>query len=307
MNVIKKTIEELRQLQKAIEIPTSDDDLQQLRVSIRKHGILVPVIVKNNVIVDGLTRLKIAEEEKIHSLPVIELSSEENEKILGIELNLCRRHLSPAQKAEIISALLDYTESLKRQKKQKQAEENKVGGDKGEQINTENSLCDLSVRYKEERGIASTIAAITGVSPATVKKVKIIRTNPELMEKVKANELSIEQAYQETRRQREAQSEFFKELAKEEKQQAHLAEPDQETLKTLKAHFSQIRKILSNQPIAVSTTVQIASAAVEVLMETMKVFSLLTEYDQKKLMKSIDAFINKYEKVRKDAIDGVAY
>ena len=102
MNLLKKVHEILG--------PLSQDDLDRLRLSIERDGVLSPVTVRKATgdIIDGAHRASLAEE-----FPTIELDVDEKEAARqAVTLNLARRHLTQEQKKELVDLLrsADFTQ-----------------------------------------------------------------------------------------------------------------------------------------------------------------------------------------------------
>ena len=76
----------------------SEDELASLERSILKYGCIEPLILWNNVLLDGHNRLEIL---KRHELPIktvsLELSSREDALVWIIEFQITRRNLTPIQ------------------------------------------------------------------------------------------------------------------------------------------------------------------------------------------------------------------
>jgi ParB-like chromosome segregation protein Spo0J len=83
------------------------DEYEALRESIRKYGVIQPVIVdESGVVIDGYHRAKVCKELGIdYPTRVIEGLSEEEKENLSVSLNIKRRHLTKDQKKELALAL----------------------------------------------------------------------------------------------------------------------------------------------------------------------------------------------------------
>ncbi|MDR1979044.1 MAG: helix-turn-helix domain-containing protein [Synergistaceae bacterium] len=83
--------------------PLQLDEYEALRESIRKYGVIQPVITdEDGKIVDGYHRAKVCKELGIdYPTRVMEGLSEEEKENLSISLNLKRRHLTKEQKKEL--------------------------------------------------------------------------------------------------------------------------------------------------------------------------------------------------------------
>lgn len=86
------------------------EEYEALKQSIREEGVKITLIVNSrNVLLDGYTRYQIAKEIELEDLPVEIRSFKSESEEIGfiISLNLNRRHLNTAQKAEIGLMLLE--------------------------------------------------------------------------------------------------------------------------------------------------------------------------------------------------------
>lgn len=95
--------------------PPSDDDYAALEASIIEHGICTPVEVdEHGNILDGHTRVQIAQELGLAEWPVIVKSgmSEEQKRAYARNINVARRHLTAKQKRAMIEDQLRDQPSL---------------------------------------------------------------------------------------------------------------------------------------------------------------------------------------------------
>lgn len=84
--------------------PLNDTELVALRKSIRKNGVVCPVIVdEEDGVIDGGNRLRIAKEVGLQNvLARLERNLTDEGKIaLALELNDARRHLTPAERRKL--------------------------------------------------------------------------------------------------------------------------------------------------------------------------------------------------------------
>jgi ParB-like chromosome segregation protein Spo0J len=83
------------------------DEYEALRESIRKYGVIQPVIVdETGTIIDGYHRVKVCHELGIeYPTRVMKGLSEEEKENLSVSLNIKRRHLTKDQKKELALAL----------------------------------------------------------------------------------------------------------------------------------------------------------------------------------------------------------
>lgn len=100
-----------RQLFPALDTATE----AALRASIRRHGVLVPVLVdQQGATVDGHHRRRIAAEEQVECPTVsVDVDDEAHAQELAATVNADRRHLSPQQRREIVAELREQGHSLR--------------------------------------------------------------------------------------------------------------------------------------------------------------------------------------------------
>lgn len=85
------------------------DELDRLTKSIKKYGVLVPlVIVDHKYIIDGKQRAIVAATLGIEEVPIVELHIGKNDIIACVfEFNINRRVLNPGQKALLVLENID--------------------------------------------------------------------------------------------------------------------------------------------------------------------------------------------------------
>lgn len=287
MEVRIKKIEELEKLEPALSLYTAEDDYNRLKSSIKENGFLLPVIVSNSEIVDGATRLKIAKELGLTEIPVIEFDGKNiNVEELAILLNIARRHLSREQKIALIQKLIEISD----EKKKKQNVDN---------------LSTLLENTKPEahRGVAGKISQIMGVSPTTVKKVKVLSSKPELLEKVKTGEVSLEKAYQAVKEAKKEQEEHYKDIKREERVEREQAELDE--LKTLKELYAQMREIIFTKANAISytETAKLTLLAIQIIQTILPVVEKLPPSDLDKLTSQLDQLTQVWQEKKREIIE----
>lgn len=89
-------------------VPRSE--LEALREDIRKRGIIVPIVVdERRQVIDGQHRLRIALElglpEDVVPFEIHAGLSDEAREDMAYSLNLCRRHLRPEQRRDVVARL----------------------------------------------------------------------------------------------------------------------------------------------------------------------------------------------------------
>ncbi len=146
----------VEELRQVKTIPISEEDRIPLKENIKRYGIKSPLIVQGNRILDGNTRYEIAKELGIPFLPVVEVDDEDDPEIIGLILNVIRRQLPWEQRLEYLKRIYEL--------------EGKV---------------PLKTRTE-----------ILEVSEGTAKKIATIeKRDPELFEKIKNKEVSVDKAY----------------------------------------------------------------------------------------------------------------
>lgn len=288
MEVKVKKIEELEKLKPTLFLYTDEDDYNRLKESIKRNGFLLPVVVSDSAIIDGLTRMKIAKEIGLEEIPVIELSKTNEE--IAIFLNLARRHLTREQKIFLIKKLLEITDKDKEKKKEQ---------------NVDNLSTLIENTKPAHRGIAGKISEIVGVSPTTVKKVKVLQSKPELLEKVGRGEISLELAYKAVRATKKEQEEKYKEIAQEERAEKQQIELDE--LKQLKELYAQMREIIFSKVNAISytDTAKIALVAIQILQTILPVIEKLPHSDMKRMVFQLDQLTESWQDKKKEIVASV--
>jgi ParB-like chromosome segregation protein Spo0J len=165
--------------------PLSPEDYRALRESISELGLLTPLVINpQGVLLDGHHRLKALQElgKKLgaRDFVVRSFGSELEERRFVLVSNLHRRHLTPFQRAELALPLLQIERELARQRQLKGTLPPN-GGKVGEAAEIVGKRVGLSARTFER--------AITVITKAP----------EELKDKVRAGEVSINQAYEQIR------------------------------------------------------------------------------------------------------------
>lgn len=101
----------------------TQEEYEQLKESIRKNGVLVPIIMdKDGAVIDGHNRYDIAQELKAEGMEmeipvqISDLTDENKKRQLAYELNLQRRHLSMRDKKKSVEKMLvEFPEMSNRQ------------------------------------------------------------------------------------------------------------------------------------------------------------------------------------------------
>jgi len=165
-------------------------EFEALCDDIFEHGILVPIMLsEDNLLLDGHRRLKAAKALGLKDLPTKVIRGVKGAKSWGkafaIALNLRRRHLNEAQRADLGSSLL----RVERVKAKERKREGGRKGGKAEAVAHDGPL--LSSKDRATDRVAKTV----GVSRTTFERVeRIKREDPELHRKVIDGLQSISQA-----------------------------------------------------------------------------------------------------------------
>jgi ParB-like chromosome segregation protein Spo0J len=165
--------------------PLPPEDFRALRESISELGLLTPLVINpQGVLLDGHHRLKALQElgRKLgaRDFVVRSFENELKERQFILTANLHRRHLTPFQRAELALPLLQIERELARQRQLKGT---------------------LASNEAEVGKAAEIIGSKIGLSRATLERaIAIIAKGPkELKDKVRAGEVSINQAYEQIR------------------------------------------------------------------------------------------------------------
>lgn len=166
---------------KALIPPLSEDEYRQLEQNILKDGIRDPLVVWDDILVDGHNRYEIAQKHHLSYECVHKNFADENEAIRWIILNQFGRRNLSAYDRSILALKLKPV--IAERAKENQGRRN-----------------DLTFsKNLEEVHTGKELAKVAGVSDETIRKVeKIERDAPaELKQAVKSGEKSINQAYKE--------------------------------------------------------------------------------------------------------------
>lgn len=171
---------------KALIPPLSSDEYRQLEENILQDGIRDALVTWHGVLIDGHNRYEIAQKHGLsYDVQEMAFDSRADAEIWVIKNQFGRRNLSPWDRSELA---LKLKPRIAAQAKENQGARNDFLPTlaKSEPINT-----------REE------IARAAGVSHGTIAKVEKIQqsASPEIKAAVKSGEMSINQAYQATRRE----------------------------------------------------------------------------------------------------------
>jgi len=155
----------------------TDSEYVALKESIKKSGVRVPIVMYENMILDGRHRYMACKELGIEC-PTIEFDSDTCPVEYVRDINSNRRSLTASQRAAVAVALLPLIEI--------EAKKRQTG-------------------REEAKGKSSEIAAdAVGVSPRMVERAKkVAKSAPDMIERVKSGEVTIGEAEAEIEKQDE--------------------------------------------------------------------------------------------------------
>jgi hypothetical protein len=228
-----------------------DDEFQTLKADIKEHGLLEPVVVYEDAILDGRHRHKICEELEINPDYIQFESLGYNGSALDFVISKHqRRNLTPDQKA----ILADKVANLK----------------DGERQVLTNEKVTLSEALKS-----------TGASKGQVGKLrKIKKDNPKIIDRIEAGETSINVEYQKTLAKQRNKANAEKQEALKHRKEAGYAGtlPEQEQQRfnagiDLRHQNEDIQADLKNKNTLRSALVQIVSS-IESLKDAVAAFGI---------------------------------
>lgn len=164
-------------------VPFPDPDKhEEIAADIERRGIVVPLdILADGTVVDGRTRLAIARALGIEVVPVREVEPDDPFDYM-VRAALMRRDLTPSQRAMLAQELPEY-------KVAKAEAAERTGG-------RPKKTADTNVRGFTPHRASDEIAPIAGVSASYIRKAAVVaKRSPELAERVKAGELSVNEAH----------------------------------------------------------------------------------------------------------------
>jgi len=99
--------------------PTDKKEYETLKKDIADNGIKVPLVINDkNILLDGYTRLRIAKELGLKTVPCIVKCFNDTleEQLFILTVNAYRRHLNTAQLGEIVVKLLEIEQKISKQR-----------------------------------------------------------------------------------------------------------------------------------------------------------------------------------------------
>jgi N6-adenosine-specific RNA methylase IME4 len=185
--------------------PLTPDEYKQLETNCIEEGIRDAIITWNGYIIDGHNRYKIAQNWcLVFKLEPKEFKSEQDVKVWMILNQFGRRNIGNYTRAKLALELEDIF-------KEKAKENLKLSGENyGKGFQTSEKAIDLFSEEKPVKNIeiekvnsVKEVAKVANLSHDTIAKVKKIeqKAAPEIKEKLSTGELSINQAYQDIKKE----------------------------------------------------------------------------------------------------------
>jgi DNA modification methylase len=207
LSFFKKYVMELKikeEFKKLIP-PLTPDEYKQLEKNCIEEGIRDAIITWNGYIIDGHNRYKIAQDWcLIFKLEPKEFKSEQDVKVWMILNQFGRRNIGNYTRAKLALELEDIFKEKAKENLKLAAEKTNTGcqiSDKALDLFSEEKL----VKKIEIQPIDTKkeVAKVANLSHDTIAKVKIIeqKAAPEIKEKLSTGELSINQAYQDIKKE----------------------------------------------------------------------------------------------------------
>jgi ParB family chromosome partitioning protein len=119
VQVTTRPVSSLKPWQYAVELfgNLAEEEFRELVRSVSEHGVLVPLVVRpDGTILCGHQRVRAARQAGLQEVPCIEVDppSEEACKLIAIDDNLKRRHLSPIDRAKLFVERKKVAEATRR-------------------------------------------------------------------------------------------------------------------------------------------------------------------------------------------------
>lgn len=189
------TLKEFRQLDELKDLlpPLSEEEFAGLEASILAHGCISPVVMWDDVIVDGHNRFKICEK---HQIPIktktLPFDSLDDAKLWAWQHQEHRRNLTPYQRTEIA---LKFKDAIRAQARKNMS----LGGSKPktqqEGMSTLTPLPETNTRNE--------LAKIANVSTGTISKAEYLQNHADAATKAKlrTGETTINKEYNRVKRE----------------------------------------------------------------------------------------------------------
>jgi DNA modification methylase len=196
----------------------SEDELNEMAEDIKQRGLLNKIILLDDKILDGRNRFEACKRADIEP-KYCEYTGHDP---LGdvVSWNLKRRHLSPTQKATLGVEI----EPLYAAEAEKRLHLAKGRGVKGEEL-----FPQVKSRDPQSRDQAAAMVGVSGKSVSDAKAIK--EKSPELFEKMKTGETTINEAKKELRKKKQIEIEKTYKKASIDKKQTWIITGDQSVLK----------------------------------------------------------------------------
>lgn len=172
--------------------PLSADEYSQLEQNILRDGIRDPIVTWGDTLIDGHNRLSIAQKHGLDYKTInMDFPDDDAAKKWIIINQFGRRNLPLYERARLA---LELKPIIAEKAKEQQLSTLK-----------QNTVSQNSVERAKPIDTQKEVAAIAGVSHDTIARVEKIIEHPEISDKVKSGELSINQGYQMARRSEKVQ------------------------------------------------------------------------------------------------------
>lgn len=194
-------------------------EIEALRESIRRDGVIVPVVVRSNGdMIDGHHRRQLADELGVdYPTKVVDIDDETADRWRLI-LNLARRHLEEWERLQMLWSLgKRHWEKAKEDADTRKAQGQRIGTDvrEGRATLQEPSSCKVQTRDAAAKALAAEIAELgvplEPVSGKTLEKAKVftedVLSDPALGRAVKEKRTTPTQALKEVRKDARAERE----------------------------------------------------------------------------------------------------
>ena len=160
----------------------SEEEYQLLKQDIKKNGLIEPIIVFENKILDGRNRYRACQELGIK--PKFKEYAENDPADYAISLNIKRRHLSPSQLACMAVDFLPFFKESAKERQLRKSVTQKIG--------------------EQKKGEATEkTAAIIGSNAEYIRQAeKLQKEDLEMFEKVKNNKISLFEVCKEKKREK---------------------------------------------------------------------------------------------------------
>jgi phage N-6-adenine-methyltransferase len=177
----------------------SDDELAELAVDIRAHGLLEPIVLLDGLVLDGRNRLRACEAAGVEPR-FVEWDGSGDPAVWVLSKNLKRRHLSTSQRAMVAAKLLGYYAAEAKERMRE-------GGRSSPPPADAEGVANLPPLVSEPRKARDEAARDLNVSPRTVEHAATVieRGIPELAAAVERGAVAVSAAAEATQLEPEDQ------------------------------------------------------------------------------------------------------